>query len=219
MKTSPYLKLERRIASDERGGILQRWRFGRQLLDAKTGRKQLPHGLIDAVIKAAERAGLKLSEREIQYRLKCAEAYETEAEVRTACADLGSWSDLREAGFPSVESYGPDEIDSAGLGTAPDEWEQMQFEIPGLRSAISVRGRQVPLVKGEEGATVADVAAYLEMCEQKHESFGKTVDRIRESLSTMREGADGDDATNAVEAWEAATDDATEEPDAGELDA
>lgn len=90
MKTSPYLKLERRIASDERGGILQRWRFGRQLLDAKTGRKQLPHGLIDAVIKAAERAGLKLSEREIQYRLKCAEAYETEAEVRTACADLGS---------------------------------------------------------------------------------------------------------------------------------
>ncbi len=43
------------------------------------------------------------------------------------------------------------------------------------------------------------------MCEEKHESFGKTVDRVRESLATMREGADGDDNANAVEAWDAAT--------------
>lgn len=46
MKTTQYLKLEKRIAVGERGGVLDRWRYGRALLDAKAGRKQLPHGMI-----------------------------------------------------------------------------------------------------------------------------------------------------------------------------
>lgn len=215
MKTSPYLNLEKRIAADEHGGILHRWRYGRQLLEAKAGRKQLPHGLIGDLIKAAEKRGFKISEREIRYRLQCAETYRTEAEVGTACADFPTWSDLREAGFPPVQDDGtdPDELDAEGLTSAPDSWEQMQFDIPGLKSAISVGGRTVPLVKGDDGAKVADVAAYLDMCEQKHENFGKTVDRIRESLRTMRDGSGGNEQANAVEAWEAATDDQDDDED------
>jgi len=217
VKTTSYLKLEKAIALDERGGVLDRWRYGRELLAAKSGRQQLPHGLLAALIKAAERAGFKLTDREIRYRLQCAEAYKTEAEVGTACSDFGSWSALRDAGFPPVADapLDPDELAASGLATAADAWEELELDIPGLKPVISVRGRKIPLVRGEDGASIADVAAYLDMCEQMHENFGKTVEQIRASLKTMREH--GDEQTNALEVWEAATESAAptdEEPTA-----
>src|SRR6266568_1000715 len=150
MKTTSYLKLEKKIALDERGGVLDRWRYGRQLLDAKSGRQQLPHGLLAALLKA-------------------------------------------------------DELAASGLATASDTWEEQQLDIPGLKPVISVRGRKIPVIKGEDGATIADVAAYLAMCVQMHENFGKTVEQIEASLKTMREH--GDEGSNALEAWEAAIDD------------
>ncbi|MGH3721872.1 MAG: hypothetical protein ACRDRI_24125 [Pseudonocardiaceae bacterium] len=106
-----------------------------------------------------------------------------------------------------MESEGrhPDDLDTLGLGGHPDEWEQLHLDIPGLKPMISVRGREVTPVRGEGGARVTDVAAYLDMCEQMHENFGKTVDQIRRSLQIMREGCRGDDEANAVEAWETAT--------------
>lgn len=207
MKTQPYLKLERRIAADEKAGIVDRWRYGRQLLEARNGRERLPKGMTDDLIKSAEKRGLRLSEREIRYRMQCAEAYPTEAHSGSAAAVMGSWRALCDAGFPPVEvdEIDPEEIAAEGLADAPDSWEQMQLDIPGLKQEIAgVGGRRVKLVRGEEGGTIADVAAYLQMCEEMHENFGKTVEQIRESLATMREAADNDDA-NAVEAWEAAT--------------
>ncbi len=207
MKTTSYLKLEKKIALDERGGVLDRWRYGRQLLDAKSGRQQLPHGLLAALLKAAERAGFKLSEREIQRRIQCADAYNTEEKVRQILADFGSWSALADAGFPPIqgEPVDVDELAASGLATASDTWEEQQLDIPGLKPVISVRGRKIPVIKGEDGATIADVAAYLAMCVQMHENFGKTVEQIEASLKTMREH--GDEGSNALEAWEAAIDD------------
>ena len=216
MKTTPYLKLERQIFADERGGILHRWRYGRQLMAAKVGRKQLPHGMTADLIKAAEKAGFKLSEREIRRRLQCAEAYDTEAKVGQALADFGTWSALAEAGFPPVEDdVDPEAILAEGLAAAPDEWEQQEIDIPGLKPVLSIKGRKVPLVKGEGGATIADVEAYRDMFAEMHESFGKTLAQIEETLRTMREGADDDEA-NAVEAWEAATGLAEDQDDDGE---
>ncbi|MGH8920500.1 MAG: hypothetical protein ACRD0H_19570, partial [Actinomycetes bacterium] len=141
------------------------------------------------------------------------EAYRTEADCRTAVRLRGSWTELREAGFPPVEGqgYDPDELDAEGLTDPPDSWEQLQLDIPGLKEVISVRGRKVPLVRGQGGGTVADVAAYVAMCEEKHDNFGKTVDQTRQSLQTMREGCGGDDTVNAVEAWEAGLDDDADE--------
>lgn len=211
--TSQYLRLERRIAADESGGVVGRWRYGRLLLAAKAGRQRLPKGMIGDLVDAADRAGLKLSEREIQYRIQCAETYETEADSRTACAATGSWSALREAGFPPVEPDGsdPEHIETEGLADAPDEWQQLRFDIPGLKKTITVRGRKVPVVRGEDGATVADVAAYRDMCQEMHDNFGKTVDQINASLAIMREGSGGDDEANAVEAWETACGDEFDE--------
>lgn len=212
MKTGPYVRLERKIATGERGDVLVRWRYGRQLVDDRAGRNQLPHGMRAGLIKAAQRVGIKLSDAEISYRMQCAETYSTEAQLVTAVTSFGSWSALRDAGFPPVEPDGsdPEHIEAEGLDGAPDEWEQLQFDIPGLKETITVRGRKVPVKRGEDGATVADVAAYLAMCEQMHDNFGKTVDQISESLATMREGSGGDDDANAVEAWEAASADDVE---------
>jgi hypothetical protein len=207
MTRNPYLKLERAIAADETGGIVHRWRYGRQLVEAKAGRRQLPHGLTADRIKEAEKAGLKLSEREIQYRLRCGEAYRSEAEVRTAVRTFESWTDLREAGFPPVESDEPEDLEAAGISAAaPDEYEQLTL-IPGLAPELSVAGRKVPL----DQATIADVVAYRDMYRQIHDNYGKRLALIEAALEAMREGSDGDDTANAVEAWKRATED--DEPD------
>lgn len=204
-KDSSYLKLEKQIAADERGGVMHRWRYGRELLGVKAGRRQLPHGLTTELIVDATRAGLKLSEREIQYRIKCASIYGSEAEVRTACAEFGSWSALREAGFPAVEIDEPDDlIDEAEAGGiplgAPDEFEQLTL-IPGLPETLKVNGRRVPLAE----ATVADAKAYRETFRQIHENFGKTLGQIEIAVGAMERGSGGDDAANALEAYRRAT--------------
>jgi hypothetical protein len=106
MRVTRYLRLEKNIAASDTGGIIERWRYGRRLLmddTATTPNGNLRHGLLARLIPEAAAAGYKLSEREIQYRLQCAKAYLTEAEIRTAGADFVDWTALREAGFPPVE--------------------------------------------------------------------------------------------------------------------
>jgi len=217
MTTRSYLKLEKSIATDERGGILHRWNYGRLLLAAKIGRQQLPHGLTADLVAAAAKAGLKLSEREIQYRLKCAEVYDSEEKVRTACADFGSWSALREAGFPSVDNDEPPldlhDLEAEGFSSsAPDEWGQPTL-IPGFGETINARGRKVPLIEGPDGATVGDAKAYLETYRQIHENFGKTLALIEAAVEAMVDGSDDDDDANAVEAWKRGTGDGDDDED------
>lgn len=198
---NPYLKLELSIARGERGGIYDRWEYGTKVLEARAGRKQLPHGMIADLIAAAARIGLKVSEREIRRRVQLAETYRSKAEVGQALADFGTWSALAEAGFPPVESTDPEELEAAGISTQPpDAWEQLPL-IPGFGDEITVRGRKVPLAE----ATVADAKAYRENFRQMHENFGKTLAQIEASVEAMVDGSGGDDDANAVEAWKRGT--------------
>ncbi len=104
---------------------MDRWRYGRRLLAAKAGRKKLPDGLLDQLVKDAGKAGLTVSRQEIQRRIQCAEAYGSETDCVRAGRNFGSWSALRDAGFPPVEGHGcdPGDIESEGLADAPDSWE------------------------------------------------------------------------------------------------
>jgi hypothetical protein len=206
-KQSPYLKLEKSIAADERGGIMHRWRYGRELLKAKAGRRQLPHGLVTELIVDATRAGLKLSEREIRRRVQCASVYESEAKVGQALADFGSWSALAEAGFPMVEVDEPDEIDDleeVGMST-PDVVEMPLFEIPGFKPVLRINGKKVDLAD----ATVRQAVDYRDMCIQMHENFGRTVEQVKSTVATMLAGAGGDLEANALEAWKRANSEET----------
>lgn len=107
-----YLRLEKNIAASDTGGILERWRYGRELV---TDRKRTTEagnfrtGAIDEMITIGKAAGVSLSRREIQYRAQCARAYPTETELRTARAQFADWTEFREAGFPPVEL--PDGVD------------------------------------------------------------------------------------------------------------
>lgn len=106
MRDSKYLRYEKRIAASDTGGILERWAMARALLaDSKktTSAGNLKHGALERILADAKAAGLPITEREIQYRLKCARAYASEAEIRTACSDFKTWTDLRAAGFPTVQ--------------------------------------------------------------------------------------------------------------------
>jgi hypothetical protein len=108
MKTSQYVRQEKAIASADSGGIRERWLWGLRLLrDPEAfapGSSQLKPGRAEELTKAAKSAGLRLSEREIRYRLQCARTYPTETEIRHACAEFGDWSALRSAGFPTFEA-------------------------------------------------------------------------------------------------------------------
>lgn len=108
MKTTQYVRQEKAIASADSGSIRERWLWGLRLLrdpDAfAPGSSQLKPGRADELTKAASVAGLRLSVREIQYRLQCARAYPTETEIAHACAEFGDWSALRAAGFPRFEA-------------------------------------------------------------------------------------------------------------------
>jgi hypothetical protein len=193
-KPSRYLKHEQKIAATSTAGIVERWRYGRDLLKDKADRKQLPHGLIEGIITEAERSGIKLTRREIQRRLQCAEIYASEAKVRRAGDALGSWTALHEAGFPTLGDD-LDDLPDGVTAAAPDEWEQLSL-IPGLGEVLKVRGRSIPL----EEATIGDVAAYRDMYAGIHANFAKRLALIENALRIMREAGAGDDA-NALDAW------------------
>lgn len=108
MKTSQYIRQERAIAAADSGGIRERWLWGLRLLrdpDAfAPGSSQLKPGRADELVTAATMAGLRLTVREIQYRLQCARAYPTDAQIANAGAQFQGWTDLRTAGFPPFDT-------------------------------------------------------------------------------------------------------------------
>ncbi|MGH7426251.1 MAG: hypothetical protein ACREJP_08790 [Candidatus Methylomirabilales bacterium] len=103
MRTSRYGKIEKDIVAHDGGSIWERWRYGRLLLvddTATTAAGNLQHGVLARLITVAERNGIKVSEREIRYRVQCARTYPTRDQIGKVIADLGTWFDLIQARFP-----------------------------------------------------------------------------------------------------------------------
>jgi hypothetical protein len=108
VKTTQYTQREARITTADSDGIRQRWMWGLRLLHDPAafnqGSTQLRPGVAETLMTAASKRDLKLSEREIRYRLECARAYPTEAEFGTAVQNFADWTSLRQAGFPRYEA-------------------------------------------------------------------------------------------------------------------
>jgi hypothetical protein len=179
MRMTGYLVRERTIARAEHGGIEARWRYGRALLEAKHGRRQLPHGMIDSLIRAATEAGLSVSRREIQHRIRCAEVYATEGEVRTAVRTYGSWTTLREAAFPAVEIGETAERLGLVVDLAqpePEVWTQDALGDPALfPDALRVARALIPL----SAATLRNVEEFLDECDARTARHATVNDRRR----------------------------------------
>lgn len=194
-KPSEYIKIERRIAGRERGGLLDRWRYGRALLKAKEGRKGLPHGMTAELIAEAAREGITICAREIQFRVQFAELYTTESGVDEVMARFGSWSALRESGFPPL--FDELELDDlARVDETPDEFVSAPSGIPGFKSKIRLRGEEIPI----EQATVGDLVAYRDKYRHMHDGFAKSLDLIERTVNELLSITD-DESENAVDAW------------------
>jgi N6-adenosine-specific RNA methylase IME4 len=83
--THRLLALDAKVDAAEGDGILARWEFGRALLQERIG-KQLPKGRLDELVKATGK-----SREELGCRMRFAERYASEAEVRNLVTDFGSW--------------------------------------------------------------------------------------------------------------------------------
>jgi hypothetical protein len=202
---SPFLRLDQKIANGERGDVMNRWAYGRELLKAKAGRKQLPHGMIAGLVATAAQAKIKLSEREIQYRIRCATVYDSEAKVRKAAADFGTWTEIISAGFPEVtvdEEPSIDAVlDAIETGPRPDAQEHEQ-----LRMFPEIV-KSVPLAS----ATLRHLVAYAEEMRSMTASFARRDEERREHLRALTAATGGDldvtypEAIAALHAAEALT--------------
>jgi hypothetical protein len=169
MRYARYLRMEKYIAASDTGGILERWRCGRRLLedgDATTPAGNLKHGVLERLLTHARTAGYPITDREIQYRLRCARAYASEAEIRTACSDFKTWSDLRAASFPAVqvsleadtEPFDPRDADEKRRDAAR-ELERREREEGGEQIALF---DHFPAERFDRLATIAELRKYAD---------------------------------------------------------
>ena len=108
MKTTQYVRQEKAIAAADAGAIRERWLWGLRLLrDPEAfneGSSQLKPHYAKGLTESAAKAGLRLSVREIGYRMQLARAYPTEAQITEACRNYSTISEIREARFPEYEA-------------------------------------------------------------------------------------------------------------------
>lgn len=192
MKTTQYIRQEKAIAVADSGGIWQRWLWGLRLLrDADAfspGSSQLKPGRADELIRASIAAGLKLSEREIRYRLQCARAYPTEAQIRHACAEFEDWSGLRSAGFPAYEAP-----EGEPLADHRTDTERAHDRARAIVELIGEQGALFPLSDFEPvTTTLQELAAYADQQEELTNRFVKHGRKRRDYLDSLIKAADHD---------------------------
>lgn len=183
MRYTTYLRRERKIAAADGATILQRWAYGRDLLAdprmmAASG-KSLRHGALEQLLAAARAKGHgELSEQEIQRRLRCARAYESEAQIRQAMMLFGGWFALISAGFPPVDIPGDDVLCEAEPAQEPldfGRWEQVEM-FPGF----------------EPSATLADLDRYCTSMERMTSNYLARDQKRRAHLGELAAAAGGD---------------------------
>lgn len=203
MKYTRYLRLERNIAASDTGGIIERWRYGRRLIEdgeAVTPAGNLRHGILAGLIAVATKDGRKLSEREIRYRLQCARAYATEAEIGRASADFEYWWALISAGFPAVqvpldadaEPYDPRDADERRRDAARDLARRGE-EAAGQLSLF-------PDDRFTELSTLAELAKYATEMAEMTERYARKDRERAEYLQSLIDAVDGDMSKTWAEA-------------------
>lgn len=216
MKITQYMRQEKTIAAADAGGIRERWLWGLRLLrdpDAfAPGSSQLKPGRSDELIKAAKARGFKLSEREIQYRLKAARTYKTDTEIAQATAEFETWTDLVKTGFPSYES----ESDEPPADHRTKD-ERDHDHARALIDRIGEQGALFPLAEFEPTeTTLKELQDYTEQQEALTERFVEHGRKRRAYLDSLIAAADGDLDATWQEAHDRLPDDEDSEDEVGE---
>lgn len=202
MKTTQYVRQERSIVAADSGGIRERWLWGLRILRdpeamAPSG-KSLRHGVAEELIAAAERFGLTLSVREIQYRIQAARTYKTEAEMRTASSDFKTWFDLRQAGFPSYEA--PDGEPVADHRTDGERARDRAASLAQL-ALDAVQPSLFPLDRFEPTeVTLKELRDYTDEMSEMTARFVEHDAQRRQYLGQLIDAAGGDESKTWMEA-------------------
>lgn len=201
-----YLRLEKNIAASDTGGILERWRYGRRLLSdgkATTPAGNLRHGVLAALIADAKADGYKLTQTEINRRIRCARQYETESQISRVATDFDNWWDLVTAGFPQVEVTDPGE--PYDPRDADEKWrdfkneqerrkaenpEQLTFELPQFFSHDTYGPR----------THLSDLVAACDESERMTANFVKRDSERRAYVDELLDAAGGNDRMTWIEA-------------------
>lgn len=81
-------QIEKRIKASEGESVVDRWEFGRALVQRRKG-KQLPRGVVAAVVKEH-----RISRSEIHRRMQLADKFTSKDEVSHAWDTCGSWRQI-----------------------------------------------------------------------------------------------------------------------------
>lgn len=200
MKTTQYIRIERAISAAATSDIRERWLWGLRLLrdpDAFTpGSSQLKPGRADELVRAAKAAALRLSEREIQYRLRAARTYPTESQIAQATAEFDHWTALVAAGFPAIEApEGEPPADHRNDGERERDLKRAYEAILGDEGAL------FPLSDFEP--TTATLKELVEYADEMEEWTGRRVahdQKRREYLDRLVAAADDDLSVTWLEA-------------------
>lgn len=192
MKATQYMRQEKAIAAADAGGIRERWLWGLRLLrdpDAfAPGSSQLRPGLADQLVAAAKALGFKLSAREIQWRLKAARTYKTDSQITNAGSQFGTWTELRNADFPAVESNSDE--------PAADHRTKGERDHDHARALIDLIGDQgslFPLTDFEPTiTTLKQLQDYADEQAALTARFAAHDEKRRAYLDALIEAADGD---------------------------
>lgn len=205
MRYARLLRREKNIAASDTGGVLERWAFGRDLLSdpAKTtSAGNLKHGVLGDVIGRAASRGYKLTEQEIQRRLRAARTYPTEAQIREALTDFANWDALARAGFPPVEAP-PDELPF----DPRDAGERSRDAARELaRRTAQDSGEQLALFdyfpddRFDETSTLAELAKYAEEMAVLTARFQRRDDERAAYMARLLAAVGGDESKTWAEA-------------------
>lgn len=196
MKITQYIRQEKAIAAAAVNDIRERWMWGLRLLrDPEAfspGSSQLKPGRADELVRGAKAAGLKLTVREIQYRLQCARAYRTESQITNAGAQFEDWSALRAAGFPATVAE-----DGELPADHRTDAERARDHARAIVDLIGEQGTLFPLADFEPAETpLKDLKAYADEMAELTARFRKRDEERRAYLDTLIEAASGDLSTS-----------------------
>lgn len=192
MKTTQYVRQEKAIAAADAGGIRERWLWGLRLLNdpdafAKNS-SQMKAGRADELVQAVKASGRKLSQREIQYRLRAARTYQTDSQIAQISARFDNWSGLIAADFPHCAA-----LDGEPLADYRTEAERNHDRARALADLIGEQGALFPLSTFEPVTTtlkeLVDYAAQQEELTARFVAHGR---RRRAYLDDLIEAAGND---------------------------
>lgn len=202
MRTTQYVRQEKAIAAADWTGIRERIMWGIRLFadpEVFTSGGQMKAGRADELVQAYKAAGQKISQREIQYRLRAARTYRTESQIAQISARFENWSSLIANDFPAVDPL-PDElpVDYRNAG------ERRTDLARALAAAGEISAEQLalfPLDRYEPTeATLKELAAYASDMAELTARFAAKDQERAEYVANLIEASDGDLSTTWCDA-------------------